>query len=117
MNKRTTPNTAEATRATVDPEALRLASRLRGVDPYAIEILADYGPGYWNPLLNGGDAKLFEGVSDCMALLHNLLASEKDLEEIRPGLALMVQTVWAATQYEQHRLEAVVDSEKEKSHD
>ncbi len=88
------------------PEALRLAESLQGVDAYAVETLLDYGPGYWNPLLQDGGSSLFENLSDSMQLLHYLLASKDDIEEIRPGMALMAQTVWAAVQYEQKRLEA-----------
>lgn len=103
MTTKRTPNTAEAIRATVDPEALRLASRLQGVDPHAIEQLADYGPAYFNPLIHRDEEKTFEAIESVMQMLHILIDSDEDIAEIRPGLALVVQTVWAAAQYERDR--------------
>ncbi len=88
------------------PQALRLAESLQGVDAYAVETLISHGPGYWNPLLEHGGAKLLENLSDSMQLLHYLLDSGDDIEEIRPGMALMAQTMWAAVQYEHLRREA-----------
>jgi hypothetical protein len=88
---------------TIDPETLRLVERLGRTDPHAIEVLADYGPGYWNPLIHADVEKTFEGIEQVMQLLHDLLNSDKDLEEIRPAITLVTQTVWAAAQYECNR--------------
>lgn len=83
--------------------AAALASRLRHIDPHAIEALADYGAGYWNPLIHADEEKTFGSIEEVMSLLHDLLRSDKDLEEIRPGIVLVVQMVWAAAQYERDR--------------
>ncbi len=88
---------------TIDPETLRLATMLQRTDPYAIEVLADYGPGYWNPLISADDEKTFDRIEQVMHLLHDLLNSDKDLDEVRPGIALVAQTVWTAAQYECNR--------------
>jgi predicted peptidase len=88
------------TDTTIDPETLRLAAMLRGTDPHAVEVLADFGPGYWNPLIHADDEKTFEHIEQVMHLLHDLLNSDKDIDEIRPGITLVARTVWAAAQYE-----------------
>jgi len=94
----------------------RMASRLRHIDPHAIETLADYRPGYWNPLIHTDDEKMFGSIEKVMALLHDLLHSDQDLAEIRPGIALVVQTVWCAVQYERDR-RAVASTVKGGRHD
>lgn len=80
-----------------------LTARLAGVDRHALEQMIDFGPGYFNPLLGQTVAETFDNLEGAMQFLHEILDGNMSLGESRRGLALFVQTVWVACQYEAHR--------------
>lgn len=91
----------------IDPEILRLATWIQGADMFAIEAMADFGTAYFNPMIQRTEEKTFEQIERVMQLLHSVIDSKDSIDEIRPGLAIVAQTVWAAAQYECNRLAAV----------
>jgi hypothetical protein len=90
----------------IDPEILRLATWIQGADMFAIETMVDFGTAYFNPMIQRSEEKTFEQIERVMQLLHSLIDSKDSIDEIRPGLAIVAQTVWAAAQYESNRLAA-----------
>lgn len=80
-----------------------LAKHLESADSHAVAVLAEYGPGYFNPMIGSSRQETFSKIGDGLQLLHDLLKSEYDFEESRPGLALFAQTLWAAAQFEGNR--------------
>lgn len=68
--------------------------------PADVSILNDFGLDYFNPLLGQTPAETCGNISDVMGFLHSVMASDADITETRQGLALIVQTVWSAAQYQ-----------------
>lgn len=82
-----------------------LLAKLAKCDPYAIECLADWGgPAYLNPIIGESPTETFSNLNDGLGFLFALLRSDDGMNcETYPGLALLVQTMWVAAQYEEHR--------------
>lgn len=87
------------------PDAVlkNLASR----DPFAVSQLADCGPGYFNPLIGSSPAETCEKLSDVLGFVYDLVGPKggefSDITDKQPGIALVLQTAWAAAQYEGYR--------------
>lgn len=77
--------------------------RLLKLPRFAVAQLADFGPGYFNPLIANDDGGTCGNISDAMQFLHELLGVDHDFTESMPGIRLLVQTVWVAAQYEAFR--------------
>ena len=92
--------------APIDPAIRRLAESIKSNDVFAVETLLDNGAVYFNPMICVSDEKSFEQIELVMQLLHSVIDSDDDIEDIRPGLAILLQTVWAAVQYQSNRLAA-----------
>ena len=59
------------------------------------------GVGYFNPYIGGSPAETCGRVADALGFLYGVLfTNDIDFEQSRHGLGLMVQTIWAATQFE-----------------
>ncbi len=97
---------SKANHPTIDPETLRLSALIHGADVFAVETLLDFGTAYFNPMIQRSEERTFEKIEQVMQLLHSVLSSDDSIDEIRPGLAIVAQTVWAAVQYESNRLAA-----------
>lgn len=54
-----------------------------------------------NPLVGHTPEKTLANIANVMGLLHHLIDGDESIDDIRPGIALLVQTVWSATQYEE----------------
>ena len=87
-------------KATIPDDVLK---NLSSLDPLAVRLLAGFGPGYFNPLIGFNPAETCEKIADVMCFLHNIMDSHEDFTEGQRGIALMVQTVWSAAQYEGNR--------------
>jgi len=58
----------------------------------------------FNPVIGGTPAETFDNLEQGMQFLHGLIADgEGAFDSARNGLALYVQTLWAAVQYEAFR--------------
>jgi hypothetical protein len=91
------------TTQTIDPS--KAAHYAMKAEPVALEHIAEAGPGYFNPLIGNSDAATFSNISDVMHFLHDTLETKDNICEVAPGIKLLVQTVWAASQYESVRHE------------
>lgn len=100
MNQ-TTPTTDATPARTIPADVLKV---LTSCDPYAVSQLADFGPGYFNPLIGHDPAETCGNISEVVGLLHGLM--DTDITEIRQGVALIMSTVWSAAQYEGYRTPA-----------
>ncbi len=82
-----------------------LLAKLAKVDPYALEQMADFnGPSVFNPVIGGTPAETFYKLEQGMQFLHGMISDDDGaLDCDRGGLALYVQTLWAAVQYEAFR--------------
>lgn len=89
-----------ATATVIPPELL---ARLARVDPCALDRLVSGGLGSFNPFIGVSAEHTFENLGAAMALLHAVLSSDVDQYETRRGMALYVETMWAAVQYEESR--------------
>jgi hypothetical protein len=91
------------TTKTIDPS--KAAHYAMKAEPVALEHIAEPGPGYFNPLIGNSDAATFSNISDAMYFLHDTLETKEEICEVAPGIKFLVQTVWAAAQYESYRHE------------
>ncbi len=66
----------------------------------AHETVKDYGASYLNPLIGDSAAETCSRVENVIGFLHGLMESDDDISQARPALALILQTVWSAVQYE-----------------
>lgn len=66
----------------------------------AHETVKDYGAGYLNPMIGKSAQETCANVESVISFLHGLIDSDEDISEARPGIALVLQTVWSAVQYE-----------------
>jgi hypothetical protein len=66
----------------------------------ALESVQASGPDALNPLLGNSPAQTCANLNEVIGLLHSLITSDRELTEIQPGMALILQTVWAAVQFE-----------------
>lgn len=66
----------------------------------AKQITADYGAIYFNPLIRGSAGETCAKAESIMGLLYGLLDRDQVSEDMSDGIKLIVQTVWAAMQYE-----------------
>lgn len=80
-------------------------ANLAKCDPHAVRCLADWeGPGYLNPLIGKTPTETFGHLNDALGFLHTLMLSDDGVHiDTLDGLALFVQTMWVAAQYENHR--------------
>lgn len=69
-------------------------------DVRAFETVAEYGAGYLNPLIGNSAAETCAKIENVMQFLHRTVDRGDDLCEVQPALALIVQTIWSAVQYE-----------------
>ncbi len=67
----------------------------------ADQLIDGYGANYFNPLIGKSAGETCAKVESVMALLRTL-TTKPDLidEDTLPGITALIQTVWAATQYE-----------------
>ena len=72
---------------------------------YAHQVIDDCGPNYFNPLIGTSPAETCAKTEPVIALLHELFDRNLVSEDMNPGLAKIVQTVWAAMQYERDTAE------------
>lgn len=95
--------------ATAIPQAPTIPAdvlaNLAKCDPHAVRCIADWGgPGYLNPIIGRTPTETFGRFNDALGFLHTLMLSDDGVDlETLPGLALLVQTMWVAAQYESHR--------------
>lgn len=66
----------------------------------AHETVKDYGASYLNPLVGCSASETCSRVESVIGFLHGLVDGNDDIEEARPAIALILQTVWSAVQYE-----------------
>ncbi len=67
----------------------------------ADQFIAEFGAAYLNPLLGMSAGATCSKVESVMELLYHL-TTQPDLvhEDTLPGITLVIQTTWAAMQYE-----------------
>lgn len=71
----------------------------------AHELVNKFGAAFLNPLIGTSAANTCAKAEPVIALLHELLDRNLVSEDMNPGLAKIVQTVWAAMQYERDTAE------------
>lgn len=100
MSKRTIAAVPPA--PTFPPEVMH---NLAKCDPYAVKCLADWhGPQYLNPVIGRTPTETFGNLNDALGFLHTLVRSDDGMNcETYPGLALFIETMWVAAQYEEFR--------------
>lgn len=99
MNNRTA--TAVPPAPTFDPALL---AKLASIDPCAIDRLAaDGGLGAFNPIIGSTDADTFGNLEVAMQFLHAVISGDVDPYEAQRGMALYIEMLWAAVQYESTR--------------
>lgn len=98
MNEREQSATAPA--PTIPPALL---VGLAGVDPCALDRLASGGLGSFNPFIGCNDAETFGNLEAAMQFLHAVISGDVDPYEAQRGMALYIETLWAAVQYEAFR--------------
>lgn len=60
----------------------------------------DLGAGYFNPLIGYTPTETCGNISDVMQTLFEVIKNEEiDFHGVRPGLLLIIRTVWAAAQH------------------
>lgn len=67
---------------------------------HAYQQVSEYGATYFNPLIGRTAAETCEKTEHVMAFLHELLIRDLVDEDTNSALAKIVQTAWAAMQYE-----------------
>lgn len=65
----------------------------------ALEMAKESGVCYFNPFIGNSAAKTCEKLNDGLEIIHHLLANDL-APDGNIGLALFVQTMWAAAQFE-----------------
>lgn len=80
-----------------------LLAGLAGVDPCALDRLASGGLGSFNPFIGSDEAETFGNLGAAMQFLHAILSGDVDPYEAQRGMALYIETLWAAVQYEAHK--------------
>jgi hypothetical protein len=90
---------------TFSPELLQ---KLAKVDPYALELLADFeGPQCFNPIVGRTPTETFLQMNSALGFVHGLLNSQEGpAPEWHDGLALFIESIWTAAQYEAFRVDA-----------
>lgn len=83
------------------PPALLVA--LADVAPCALDRLASGGLGSFNPFISGSEAETFGNLEAAVQFLHAVISGDVDPYEAQRGLALYIETLWAAVQYEAFR--------------
>ncbi len=79
-------------------------TRLATVDPYAVNLLADFeGPSVFNPIIGDTPVDTFNNLEQVLGLLHDLIDKDFESDNGRGGMALLTRTAWAAAQYEAFR--------------
>ena len=68
----------------------------------AHETVQEFGAGYLNPLVGDSAAETCGNVEAVVGFLHRVIDSPECIDEARPGIALILQTIWTAMQYEQN---------------
>lgn len=71
----------------------------------ANQIVGDSGIAYFNPLIGTSAANTCAKTEPVIELLYHLFDRNLVSEDMNPGLAKIVQTVWAAMQYERDTAE------------
>lgn len=66
----------------------------------AHETVKDFGANYLNPLVGRSAAETCSNVEEVVAFLHRIIDSSESIDDFRPGISLILQTVWTAVQYE-----------------
>lgn len=61
----------------------------------------DNGATYLNPIVGRTAGDTCANIATVLMMLHGLMDSRADLDEHRGALALLIQTTWAAAQYEE----------------
>lgn len=77
---------------------------LAKIDPHAVKLLSDFGPCYFNPIIGATRTETFGNLERGLNFLHDLIDGDFEFGESRAGLALFVETMWGAAQYERDRL-------------
>lgn len=75
----------------------------------ANQIFGDGGAGYFNPLIGISAGKTCAKIDPIMEMLYGLYDCNLISEDMNTGVKLIIQTVWAAVQYES----AVLSNEEE----
>ncbi len=77
--------------------------KLLKLNPFAVEQLADFGLCCRNPIVGLSDKETYGYFADVFAFLHGVFSEGEIDPERMPGIRLLVQTAWAAAQYETFR--------------
>lgn len=80
-----------------------LLAGLSGVDPCALDRLASGGPDSFNPFIGGDEAETFDNLEAAMQFLHAVISGDVDPYDAQRGMALYIETLWAAVHYEAFR--------------
>lgn len=80
-----------------------LLAGLAGVDPCALDRLASGGLGSFNPFIGSNEVETFGNLEAAMQFLHAVISGDVDPYEAQRGVALYIETLWAAVQYEAFR--------------
>ena len=84
-----------------EPLSPQMLLRLSKLDPKVIAAFLEYGdPRCFNPLLAEDRDTTFQNISDVLQLVNEVLKPHHDIEEIVPGLRLIIQAAWITAQYE-----------------
>ena len=66
----------------------------------ANQTINDYGAIYFKPLIGRSAGETCSNTESIMKMLYGLLDRDQVSEDMSDGIKLIVQTVWAAMQYE-----------------
>lgn len=68
------------------------------------QIVNDFGINYFNPLIGNSAGKTCANIEPIMEMLYGLSNRNLISEDMNPGVKMIIQTVWAAMQYEREVL-------------
>lgn len=66
----------------------------------ALDVAKSSGVGYFNPFIGDSATETCGKLNDGLGFVHYLLDKDLVSEDINSGVALVVQTMWAAAQFE-----------------
>lgn len=69
-------------------------------DPHAVEQLAGFGPKIFSPLIGDTPAETCSNIAKVSGVVVHLLEDERGIDEVKAGMAMIVQSVWYAALYE-----------------
>lgn len=66
----------------------------------AHQLIADFGGHYFNPLIGESASETCTNTEHVISFLYDMFDRDLVSDDMRPGITMIIQTVWTAMQYE-----------------